>query len=198
MTAVRRIALGALAMTQGLRSAALIQFKESTIQSGWAGKRRKIIPTNPKSGPMTMANESLLSRPPLRSSLRWGVAIAAIIAADAHIPIIPDHLHEAPYMGTLFVLLTVTCVGLAAVVLVHDVPLVYVAAVTVCGLAILGYAATRTVAFPQLADDVGNWLEPLGIVALCSEATVIGLSLAALRRTRSGAHTTTEQAHPRL
>jgi hypothetical protein len=147
---------------------------------------------------MTMANESLLSRPPLRSSLRWGVAIAAIIAADAHIPIIPDHLHEAPYMGTLFVLLTVTCVGLAAVVLVHDVPLVYAAAVTVCGLAILGYAATRTVAFPQLADDVGNWLEPLGIVAICSEATVIGLSLAALRRTRSGAHTPTEQAHPPL
>ena len=83
-------------------------------------------------------------------------------------------------------------------VIVHDIPLVYLAAATVCGLAILGYAATRTVAFPQLADDVGNWLEPLGIVAICSEATVIGFSLAALRRTRSGAHTPTEQAHPRL
>jgi hypothetical protein len=45
---------------------------------------------------------------------------------------------------------------------------------------------------------VGNWLEPLGIVALCSEATVIGFSLAALRRTRLGAHTPTEQAHPPL
>jgi hypothetical protein len=130
-----------------------------------------------------MTNESLQSRPPLRSSLRWGVAIAAIIAAGAHIPIIPDHLHEAPYMGTLFVLLTLACLGLATVVLVYDIPLVYLAAATVCGLAILGYAATRTVAFPELADDVGDWLEPLGIVAICSEATVVSLSLAALRPT---------------
>jgi len=130
-----------------------------------------------------MTNESLLSRPPLQSPLRWGVAIAAITAAGAHIPIIPDHLHEAPYMGTLFVLLTLACLGLATVVMVHDIPLVYLAAATVCGLAILGYAATRTVAFPQLADDVGDWLEPLGIVAICSEATVVSLSLAALRPT---------------
>jgi hypothetical protein len=130
-----------------------------------------------------MTNESLLSRPPLQSPLRWGVAIAAITAAGAHIPIIPDHLHEAPYMGTLFVLLTLACLGLATVVMVHDIPLVYLAAATVCGLAILGYAATRTVAFPQLADDVGDWLDPLGIVALCSEATVVSLSLAALRPT---------------
>jgi hypothetical protein len=125
------IVLGALAMTQGFRSAVLDSIQVATIPSGWPGKRRKITPTNPKSGPMTMANESLLNRPPLRSSLRWGVAIAATIAAGAHIPIIPDHLHEAPNLGTPFVLPTVTCVGLAAVVLVYDVPLVYAAAVTV-------------------------------------------------------------------
>jgi len=93
-----------------------------------------------------MTNESLQSRPPLRSSLRWGVAIAAIIAAGAHIPIIPDHLHEAPYMGTLFVLLTLACLGLAAVVMVHDIPLVYLAAATVCGLAIVTCPGSSDVA----------------------------------------------------
>lgn len=130
---------------------------------------------------MTVTETAFASHTPLRSPLRWGVAIAAVTAAVAHVPVIPDHLHEAPYMGTLFVLLTIACLAVAAAVLISDVPLVYVAAATICGLAVLGYAATRTVAFPQLADDVGNWLEPLGVLAICSETVVIGLSLAALR-----------------
>ncbi|MDQ2788246.1 MAG: hypothetical protein M3Y73_00515 [Actinomycetota bacterium] len=40
-------------------------------------------------------------------------------------------------------------------------------------MAIVGYIGTRSVAFPQLADDVGNWLEPLGIVAILAEAVVV-------------------------
>jgi hypothetical protein len=39
------------------------------------------------------------------------------------------------------------------------------------------YAATRLVAFPQLADDVGNWLEPLGVVSVLSELAVVVLGL---------------------
>ena len=53
-----------------------------------------------------------------------------------------------------------------------------------CGLAIIGYAATRLVAFPMLADDVGNWFEPLGVISVLSEAIVVGCALTALRRGR--------------
>jgi hypothetical protein len=37
-------------------------------------------------------------------------------------------------------------------------------------LAILAYALTRSMALAQIGDDVGNWTEPLGIVALTAEA----------------------------
>lgn len=85
-------------------------------------------------------------------------------------------------MGGLFVLLELACLVLAGVVLLRDTPIAYAAAATVCGLAILGYAATRLVAFPLLADDVGNWLEPLGVVSVASEAVVVVAALLVLRR----------------
>lgn len=119
---------------------------------------------------------------PIRYRSRALTAAAALVAAVAHIPVIGDHLKEAPYMGVLFVLLTAACVLLAAALLIVDNVAVYSTAAVICGLAILGYAATRLVAFPDLADDVGNWFEPLGIVAVLSEATVVALSLMAIRR----------------
>jgi hypothetical protein len=124
---------------------------------------------------------------PLRSPWRPAVAAAAVIAAVAHVPVIGEHLEEAPYMGILFVLLTVACLVLAAAVLLWDAAVVYAAAAGVCAAAVLGYAATRLVAFPQLADDVGNWLEPLGVVSIVSESLAVAAATAALHRARKPA-----------
>jgi hypothetical protein len=121
---------------------------------------------------------------PLRSPLRWLMAVAAASAAAAHIPVIAPHLQEAPYMGVLFILLTLACFVLAMAAIWYDAPAVYLAAATICGLTIVGYAATRLVAFPMLADDVGNWLEPLGVVSIIAETIVVVASVAALRSTR--------------
>jgi hypothetical protein len=116
-----------------------------------------------------------------RSPLRWVMAAAASIAAAAHIPVVAPHLEEAPYMGVLFILLTIACATLAVAAVVYDAPAIYLAAATICGLTIIGYAATRIVAFPMLADDVGNWLEPLGVVSIIAETIVVAASIAALR-----------------
>jgi hypothetical protein len=118
---------------------------------------------------------------PLSSPLRWLFVVAALVAAAAHVPVIGPHLDEAPYMGVLFVVLTVGCSALAAAAVVRDSAAVYAAAVVTCGLAVAGYVATRLVAFPMLADDVGNWLEPLGVVSIVSESVVVAISLYALR-----------------
>jgi hypothetical protein len=98
----------------------------------------------------------------------------------AHIPVIGPHLDEAPYMGALFIVLTIACAILAAALLVRDSRAVYWLAVLTCGLALLGYAATRLVEFPMLSDDVGNWLEPLGVVSITSESVAVAAALAAL------------------
>ncbi|MGH3783531.1 MAG: hypothetical protein ACRDRO_23650 [Pseudonocardiaceae bacterium] len=110
---------------------------------------------------------------PKRSPWRWVLAPAAAVAAVSHIPVIAQHLDEAPYMGVLFIVLTAACLALAVAALIRDTAVVYGLAVLTCGLAIIGYIATRLVAFPQLADDVGNWLEPLGIVAILAEVVVV-------------------------
>lgn len=111
--------------------------------------------------------------PSLGSPWRALVIAAALVAAIAHVPVIAPHLDEAPYMGALFILLTVACLALAAVLAVHDSERVYALSVLTCGLAIIGYAATRLVAFPMLADDVGNWFEPLGVVSVLAEVVVV-------------------------
>ncbi len=126
------------------------------------------------------------ARVPIRTRQRWLVAAGALVAVAAHMPVIGEHLEEAPYMGVLFIVLTAACTLLAVAALTYDTPAIYAAAATTCGLAIVGYALTRIVAFPMLADDVGNWLEPLGVVSVAAEGIVVLAAVAALHGRRAG------------
>jgi len=112
-----------------------------------------------------------------RSPWRWPAAATALVVVAAHVPVTPSHLSEAPYIGWSFVALEAVLTGLAAALIVHDTPLLWWAAAVIPTLAIAGYALTRSVAMPLVADDVGNWAEPLGIVALTSEALLLALAL---------------------
>jgi hypothetical protein len=49
----------------------------------------------------------------------------------------------------------------------------YAAAVALCASAIGAYVATRLIAFPDLADDVGAWREPLGVLCVLAEVAVV-------------------------
>lgn len=124
--------------------------------------------------------------------------VAVAVAAAAHVPVIGPHLDEAPYMGVLFIVLTVACGCLGLAALARDSIAVYALTVLTCGLAIIGYIATRLVAFPMLSADVGNWLEPLGVVSIVSEAVAVTAALATLiahpRRTDPHRFTTTSAA----
>jgi hypothetical protein len=117
--------------------------------------------------------------------LRWPVAGALLVTAAAHVPVTPDHLAEAPYMGVGFAAFTVAAGMLAVVVVRRNDVQSYGAAIGLCLAAVMTYAATRLVAFPQLGDDVGNWGERLGIVSIVSELAAIALSALALRRSKT-------------
>jgi uncharacterized membrane protein HdeD (DUF308 family) len=106
---------------------------------------------------------------------RWSVIGLLVIAGLAHIPVIPEHLKEAPYMGVLFILFTVTALTVAGALARSSTYLTYAIAVGLCASAIGAYVATRLVAFPQLSDDVGAWMEPLGLLSIAAEATVVAL-----------------------
>jgi hypothetical protein len=127
---------------------------------------------------------------PLHSPLRWACALALLVTAGTHIPLIPEHLEEAPYVGVLFIVLSVVSIALAALVMVRDVPLVWVASGTVALLAVAGFLVSRTVGLPQIGDDIGNWTEPLGFPALVGEVATVVLAGLAIRRASAAAPAT--------
>lgn len=120
--------------------------------------------------------------PALWSAWRWPAATAAIIAAGAHLPVLGEHVREAPYMGVLFAVFSLGVLGLAAALLYADTVRRYMLLAGWSLLAVGTYAASRTVAFPRLERDVGNWSDPWGLLALTAELTVAGCCAAAIRR----------------
>ena len=84
-------------------------------------------------------------------------------------------------MGFAFAGFTAACVAVAAVAASRPGRGVYAAAAGLCGSALVTYAATRLVAFPRLAGDVGNWAEPLGLVSVAAESLVVVAAVLLLR-----------------
>ena len=122
-----------------------------------------------------------------RTPWQWGASLLLLVAAATHVPLVSEHLEEAPYAGVLFVALIVACAALAVLVLVHDSPLVWVLSGAVCFLAVAAFLASRTVGLPQLAHDIGMWTEPMGFPALISESLMVALAAAHLTRAPTGA-----------
>jgi hypothetical protein len=119
---------------------------------------------------------------PLRSPLRWACALTLLVTAGAHVPLVPEHLEEAPYVGVLFILLAVVSTALAIAVLLRDMPLVWLASGAVTLAALVAFLVSRTVGLPEIGDDIGNWTEPLGYPALAAELVTVLLAGLAIRR----------------
>jgi len=118
----------------------------------------------------------------LHSPLRWVCALTLLVTAATHIPLVPEHLEEAPYVGVLFILLSAVSILLAAAILVRDLPLVWVTSGTVTLLAFVAFLVSRTIGLPEIGDDIGNWTEPLGFPALVAELATSALAVLAVRR----------------
>jgi hypothetical protein len=121
--------------------------------------------------------------------IRWGIIALLLVAALAHIPVVPDHLREAPYMGVLFILFSIAAFAVATVLAARPSRVWYLVAVVLSVAAVAAYVATRVIAFPELADDVGAWTEPLGLVSISAESLAALLGLAALRQPAAATHT---------
>jgi hypothetical protein len=122
---------------------------------------------------------------PIGSRWRFPAAGLAVAAGLAHVPVTPEHLQEAPYIGQLFIALTVVCILGATMLLISDNALTWLVVGDSCLLAVIAYLVSRTFGLPLMSDDIGNWFEPLGIVSVATESGVAVLALAALRRLRT-------------
>lgn len=121
-----------------------------------------------------------------RTPSRWVASVLLLVAAATHIPLVQGHLREAPYVGVLFILLSVVAVLLAVAVMVVDTDTVWLMAGAVCFASVLAFLASRTIGLPQMRQDVGMWTEePLGLPAVASEALVAALAWIQLHHRRA-------------
>jgi hypothetical protein len=118
---------------------------------------------------------------PLNASSRWLAVVLLLITAATHLPLISMHMDEAPYVGVLFIALTVASIGLAILLVRWDTPAVWAATGLITSLAVAAFLASRTVGLPLIGDDVGNWTEPLGFPAVASETLAALTAALALR-----------------
>jgi hypothetical protein len=118
---------------------------------------------------------------PLHSPHRWIASVLLLATAATHVPLVPEHLVEAPYIGMLFVALSAASFALAVLVVLADTPAVWMVTGVMMLLAVLAFLASRTVGLPMIGDDIGNWTEPLALPAVAAELLAFLTAAAVLR-----------------
>ena len=115
--------------------------------------------------------------------LRRGVAAVGLLGiALIHVIDLPDKLEEVPYLGVAYIGLVVASLLVAEALVRRDDRRAWVLSAGLAASVILGYVVNRTVGMPGAMDDIGNWLEPLGVASLFVEGVVLLASLVALVR----------------
>jgi hypothetical protein len=120
---------------------------------------------------------------------RRAAALLLVTTAAIHIDLVPEHLREAPYAGVLFALLAASALLLAGQILIREQSNAWTVTGTISLAAIAGYALSRSVGLPSMDDDTGDWLNPLGVVAVCAETLTVLISLERGRVRRAGSST---------
>jgi hypothetical protein len=119
-----------------------------------------------------------------RSDRPRTTAIACLVGiAITHALEVESKLDSAPYLGVMFLAL----IGGAAVLALmlakrRWLDLAWPAAAFMGASSIVAYLWSRAIGLPGIEDHIGHWNDPLGTAALVFEATLVGLSLPALRR----------------
>jgi hypothetical protein len=119
------------------------------------------------------------------SAVRRGVAAIGLAAvALIHVLDLPGKIEETPYLAVGYLTLIGVALLTAESLVRRDTVLGWLSALGLSAGTVAGFVATRTVGLPGATDDIGNWLEPLGLASLFVEGAVILLALTGLLRRR--------------
>ncbi len=103
--------------------------------------------------------------------------------ATTHALEVGSKLESAPYVGVMFLALIGATTVLALLLASRRrTDLVWPVAAFLGASSIVAYLWSRAIGLPGIEDHIGHWIDPLGTAALIFEATLVGLSLPALRR----------------
>ena len=118
-----------------------------------------------------------------------GFAAVALI----HVLDLQSKFHETPYLGVAYLLLIVGMLYASFELIRGNTHRGWVVGGGIAALTFAGYAVNRTWGMPGAMDDVGNWLEPLGLASLFVEGAIALLAVWAVAGARSVAATRTRQ-----
>jgi hypothetical protein len=125
---------------------------------------------------------------PHRVIARAAAVIGLLGVALIHLLDLQSKFEETPYLGVLYLALIAGSLATAAALVHRDERKAWIAAAVLSGLTIAGYAINRTVGMPSATEDIGNWLEPLGLASLFVESIVCAVSVYALADPRTRAN----------
>ena len=108
-----------------------------------------------------------------RLLLRGAAVVGLGGVALIHLLDLQAKLEEVPYLGYLYIALIVASLWAAAALIRSDSRLAWWVGGAASLATIIGYALTRSVGLPSATDDIGNWLEPLGLASLFVEAWTV-------------------------
>jgi hypothetical protein len=111
---------------------------------------------------------------------RIAVGLALACLAAIHILDIPGKLAETPYIAGMYLALIVAAFVLMERLFARGTRRDFLAAAALSTSVILGFVINRTVGMPGAMDDIGNWLEPLGLLSLVVETFIVWQSIAAV------------------
>jgi hypothetical protein len=113
---------------------------------------------------------------------RAAAIVGLVGVATIHLAQIVPTMQQTPWLGAMFVVLTVATVALAGWLTLTDHRAAWALVLLVNAVSIAGYAVTRM--FSTFVDhqDVGNWGEMLGVAALLVEGLLVVLAAHQVRR----------------
>jgi hypothetical protein len=101
------------------------------------------------------------------------VIIGLVGVAAVHIADLPGKWHEVNYIAWMYIaVIAAVAIGIERLV-VKVSKRDYLASSFLSISVIIGYVVNRTVGMPGAKDDIGNWLEPLGLLSLFVEAFAV-------------------------
>jgi len=134
---------------------------------------------------------------PHRLIARAAAVVGLLGVSLVHLLDLQAKLHETPYLGVAY-LVRIAAALVAAAALVHaDDRRAWIAATGLAVLTIAAYAVNRTVGMPSATDDIGNWLEPLGLASLFVEAITAAIGTYGLLEGRGRSPGTSPAGHAR-
>ena len=94
-------------------------------------------------------------------------------------------MKDPAYLGYGYWLLELAGVICAVLLFTRARSISWVLALGVAAGPLIGITISRSIGLPDATDDIGNWFEPLGMLAMAAEAVLLVLALAVLTRTRA-------------